>query len=322
MMPIIRRRFREFFGIEPEEGIDPMGVVAMGALIQASVLDGEIQDLLLLDVTPLSLGVETSGGVFTRLVPRNTTIPTEVRQVFATEEHGQVSMMVHVLQGEREMARGNTSLSLFKIDGIPLAPRFEQEVEVTFHIDASGILNVSAEVLETGEQTSITIKGVTELSENDITRMIIDATKYDIQDTRSREAVRVKKNAEAVLYGAREAIQRIKGRITEDEERIYVQALDRLELSMLKGNMDRIRKHTSDLTRLVEALTSKARKIDRTRLLVSSILGRRGEAPEVELKLVETSAKRIEVASYKEIDREMRRLREALTLLEADGRDR
>jgi len=320
MMPVIRRRFREFFGIEPEEGIDPMGIVSTGAFIQASVLDGEIKDLLLLDVTPLSLGIETTGGVFTRLIPRNTTIPTEAQQVFATEEDGQTSMMIHVLQGEREMARGNTSLGLFKIDGIPPAPRFEQEVEVTFHIDANGILNVSAEALETGEQTSITIKGATELSENDLARMIIDATKYDIQDARNMEAVRVKKNAEAVLYGAREAIQRIKGRLTEDEERKYIQALDRLELSLLKGNMGRIRRHTADLTKLVEALTSKARKIDRTRLLVSSILGRHGDASEGEINLIEASAKRIEAVSYKEIDREMRRLREALTLLEADGR--
>ena len=320
-MPIVRRRFREFFGMEPEEGIDPMGVVATGAFIQASVLDGEIKDLLLLDVTPLSLGIETTGGVFTRLIPRNTTIPTEERRVFATEEDGQTSMMIHVLQGERDMARGNTSLGLFQIEEIPPAPRFEQEVEVTFRIDADGILNVSAEVLETGEQTSITIKGTMELTEKDLTRMIIDATKFYIQDARNREAVRVKKNAEAVLYGARGAVHRIKGRLTEDEERKYIRALDRLEMSLLKGNMGRIMRHTSELTKLVEALTSKVRKIDRTRLLVSSIIERLKDASEGELNLIEASSKRVETASYRDIDKEIKRLREALTLLESDRRD-
>lgn len=319
-MPIVRRYIREFFGIEPEEGIDPMSVVATGAFIQASVLDGEIKDLLLLDVTPLSLGIETTGGVFTRLIPRNTTIPAEVRRVFATAEDGQTCMMIHVLQGEREMAWGNTSLGLFKIEGIPPAPRYEQEVEVTFRIDADGILNVSAEVLETGEQTSITVKGAKELSENDLTKMIIDATKFNIQDARNREEVRVKNNAEAVLYGAREAVQRIKGRLTEEEERKFIETLDRLELSLLKGDLGRIKKNTAELTKLVEALTSKARKIDRTRLLVSSILRRFEDASEGDLKFIETSAKRIETASYRDIDREIKRLREALTMLEADRR--
>ena len=319
-MPVIRRRIREFFGIDPEEGIDSMGVVATGAFIQASVLDGEIKDLLLLDVTPLSLGIETAGGAFTRLIPRNTTIPAEERRVFATAEDKQTSMMIHVLQGEREMVRGNTSLGLFKMGRIPPAPRFEQEVEVTFRIDADGILNVSAEVLETGEQTSITIKGAKKLSESDLTRMIIDATKFDIRDARDREAVRVKNNAEAVLYGARKAIQNIKNKLTEDEEKKLIKALDRLEFSLLKGNMSGIKRHTAELTKFVEALTSKARKIERTRLLVSSVLDRVDDASEAELTFIEASAKRIEAVSYRVIDREIKRLREALIMLEVDRR--
>ena len=317
-MPLVRQYIREFFGIEPEEGIDPMSVVATGAFIQASMLDGEIKDLLLLDVTPLSLGIETTGGVLTRLINRNTTIPAEEQRIFTTEEDNQTSMMIHVLQGEREMASGNTSLGLFKIDCIPTSPRFEQEVEVTFRIDADGILNASAEVLETGDKAAITIKGVTDLSEEDLTRMIIDATKFDVHDIRKKEAIQVKNNAEAILYGARQTIQRLKGRLTDDEEQKIIENLDRLELGLLKGDRKRIKEYTAELTELVEALSSKARKIDKTRLLVSSIVQRREEISNRELNLLEVSTNRIETASLQDIDQEIKRLRAALTMLETD----
>ena len=155
--PIIREYFKSFFQVEPETGIDPMGIVAVGACVLARALTGEVKDMLLLDVTPLSLGVESSGGVFTRLIKRNTTIPAESSMTFATYEDYQTAMMVHVLQGEREMANDNISLGLFKLDGIPPAPRYEQKVEVTFKIDSDGILIVSAEILETEEKKTVKV---------------------------------------------------------------------------------------------------------------------------------------------------------------------
>jgi len=317
MMPIVRSHIKDFFGIEPEAGIDPMGVVATGAFIQASILNGEVKDLLLLDVTPLSLGIETSGGLFTRLITRNTTIPTTERQIFATAREGQQHMMIHVLQGERETARGNVSLGLFKMDEIPAAPCYEQDVEVTFSIDADGILHVSAEVLETGKQVAFTIEGTTELSENDLAKIIIDATRYESQDTRRREIARVVQNAEAVIYGARTAIQRVKGKLTEPERKEFVSTLDRLEFSLKTEKIDAIKNLTERLSELIEGLSRKVKIIERTTLLISPYL--RDERRDEEKKMLITSLKRVEDAPYKEIDEEMYKLRAALLEIEGGG---
>jgi len=323
-MPVIRKYFRDFFsGLEPEEGIDPMGIVATGASIQASVLKGEIRDMLLLDVTPLSLGVETSGGVFTRLIKRNTTIPTEEKMIFATEEDNQTSMMIHVLQGEREMAKDNVSLGLFKLDGIPPAPRYEQEVEVTFQIDADGILNVSAEILETGKKVAIKMTKPTELSEEKITRMIIEATKFDKVDERKKEIVETCNRAEAVIYATEKLIEEIGGKISIEEKGTLEETLGKLKTALNGGNAKKIKGYTDDLLELVKGATTKVKKAIQAKTLASLVEKRLADKLSREERgKVEEAVKRLEGAPYKDVVREMDKLKEMITLLEAEHRRR
>jgi len=319
-MPVIRRYFKDFFlGLEPEEGIDPMGIVAVGASIQASVLKGEIKDMLLLDVTPLSLGVETSGGVFTRLIKRNTTIPTEESMIFATEEEDQTSMMIHVLQGEREMVKDNISLGLFKLDGIPPAPRYEQEVEVTFQIDADGILNVSAEILETGKKEAIKVTKPTVLSEAEITRMIIEATKFDEVDERKKEIVETCNRAEAVIYATEKSIEEMSGKISEREKRKLEEPLGKLKTALNGGNAQKIHEYTDELLELVKGVNMKVKKVSQAKRLVSSMEKRLWDKVSSEERgKVEEAVKRLEMAPYKGVGKEMNKLKEMITLLEAD----
>jgi len=323
-MPVIRKYFRDFFsGLEPEKGIDPMGVVAVGASIQASVLKGEIRDMLLLDVTPLSLGVETSGGVFTRLIKRNTTIPTEESMIFATEEENQASMMIHVLQGEREMAKDNISLGLFKLDGIPPAPRYEQEVEVTFQIDANGILNVSAEILETGKKEAIKVTKPTELSEKEITRMIIEATKFDEVDERKKEIIETRNRAEAVIYGTEKSMEEICGKISEREKRELEETLGKLKTALNGGNPQKIKGCTDELLEQVKGVNMKVKKISQAKTLMSSMASRlRDEGSSVERRKFEEVVKRLEQAPYKDLEKEMNKLKEMITLLEVGDGER
>jgi len=317
-MPMVQRRIREIFGGKLQEVIDPMSVVATGAFIQASMLKGEIRDMFLLDVIPLSIGIETSGGVFTRMIKRNTAIPVEERRVFATNEDGQASMMIHVLQGEREMVWGNTSLGLFEVKGIPSARRFEQEVEVTFRVDANGILTVSAEVLETGKKASTTIRSVKELTEDDLTRMIIDATRFDAQDSKMKEIVQIRQNAAALLYGARDAICSLRGILSEDEERGFVETLDKLELSLLGMDRREIAIKMDELNEMIENLSAKA-KIHSAKRLISSTFGTIDDSAEGREPISVTGSCSYSPSKY-DIEAEMRRLKEALLLFEADGR--
>ena len=323
-MPVIRRYFKDFFsGLESEEGIDPMGIVAVGASIQASVLKGEIRDMLLLDVTPLSLGVETSGGVFTRLIKRNTTIPTEESMIFVTEEEDQTSMMIHVLQGEREMAKDNISLGLFKLDGIPPAPRYEQEVEVTFQIDADGILNVSTEILETGKKEAIKVTKPTELSEEEITRMIIEATKFDKVDKRKKEIVETCNRAEAVIYATEKSIEEIGRKISEGEKRKLEETLGKLKTALNGDNTQKIQGYTDELLELVKGANMKVKKISQAKRLVSSVEKRlRGKVSREERRKVEEAVKRFEGTPYKDVGKEMNKLKEMIILLEADYGER
>lgn len=321
-MPIVRRKIKEVFGIEPEEGIDPMSVVATGAFIQASMLNGEIRDMLLLDVVPLSLGLETSGGVFTRLIQRNTTIPTEVRHIFATEEDGQTSMMIHVLQGERSVAKGNTSLGLFRIDGIPPAPRFEQKAEITFCVDADGILTVSAEVLTSGDKITIPVRSVKELTQFDIAQRIIEATRFDNEDSRFVEEAHVRENAEALLFEARKVLESMEDSLTAQEEERYIEAIDMLTLSLRNRNISRIRKWATELSVMAKMLTSKAKTQKSMKLLVSTALGSLEDTLNAEARQLLTSSNVTSAMPHEEVNELMRRVKGILLALEVDERGR
>src|ERR671933_29469 len=201
-MPAVQEKVKELIGKDPHKGVNPDEVVAVGAAIQAGVLRGEVKDILLLDVTPLSLGIETKGGVMTKLIERNTTIPTRKSEVFSTAEDNQPSVEVHVLQGEREMAAHNKSLGKFQLTGIPPAPRGMPQIEVTFDIDANGILNVSAKDLGTGKEQKIEIKAGSGLSEDEVERMVEDAESHAEEDRRQRDLVEARNTAENAAYQA------------------------------------------------------------------------------------------------------------------------
>ena len=201
-IPKVQQIVKELFGKEPHKGVNPDEVVAIGAAVQAGVLAGDVKDLLLLDVTPLSLGIETLGGVMTTLIPRNTTIPTRKSEIFSTAADNQTSVEVHVLQGERPMARDNRTLGKFHLVGIPPAPRGVPQIEVTFDIDANGIVNVSAKDLGTGKEQKITITASSGLSKDEVERMMKDAESHADEDKKRREEIETRNRADQAVYGA------------------------------------------------------------------------------------------------------------------------
>src|SRR6202521_276859 len=215
-MPKVQEIVKQLFGKEPHKGVNPDEVVAIGAAIQAGVLKGEVKDILLLDVTPLSLGVETLGGVMTKLIERNTTIPTSRSQVFSTAADNQTSVEVHVLQGEREMARDNRTLGRFHLDGIPPAPRGMPQVEVTFDLDANGILNVKAQDKGTGREQSVTITASSTLAKDEVDRMVKEAEAHSSEDRAKREEVELRNQADHMIPQAEKVIKDNEARITED----------------------------------------------------------------------------------------------------------
>src|SRR4051794_39541720 len=214
-MPAVQEKVKELTGKDPHRGVNPDEVVAVGAAIQAGVLAGDVKDVLLLDVTPLTLGIETKGGVMTRLIERNTTIPTRKSEIFSTAEDNQTSVEVHVLQGEREMAGYNKSLGKFQLTGIPPAPRGIPQVEVAFDIDANGILNVSAKDLGTGKEQKIEIKAGSGLSEGEVERMVKDAEAHADEDRRQRELVEARNGAENAAYQAEKQLQEMGDSVDE-----------------------------------------------------------------------------------------------------------
>ena len=215
-VPAVQDKVRELIGKEPHKGVNPDEVVAVGAAIQGGVLAGEVKDVLLLDVTPLSLGIETKGGVFTRLIDRNTTIPTKKSEIFSTADDNQTSVEIHVLQGERDMARYNKTLGKFQLVGIPPAPRGIPQVEVTFDIDANGIVHVSAKDLGTGNEQKITITASSGLSEQDIERMMKDADSHAEEDRNARELADVKNNAENLIYSTEKSLRDMGDKVGAD----------------------------------------------------------------------------------------------------------
>ena len=255
-MPCVQAMVKEIFGKDPHKGINPDEVVALGAAIQGGVLAGEVEDVLLLDVTPLSLGIETLGGVFTKLIERNTTIPTQKKEIFSTASDNQTAVDIHVLQGERPMARDNRTLGRFQLAGIPPAPRGVPQIEVTFDIDANGILNVSAKDLGTGKEQSIVIKSSSGLSRDEIERMKQEAEEHAEEDRRNRELVEEKNRAEQLVYTVRKTLKEHGDKITEDDRKKIEEACERCEKTRESSDdISEIRRAIEDVEQSMHALS-------------------------------------------------------------------
>ena len=256
-IPAVQEAVKKFMGTDPFKGINPDECVAIGAAIQGGVLGGDVQGILLLDVTPLSLGIETYGGVCTRIIERNTTIPTKKSQIFSTAADNQPSVEVNVLQGEREFAKDNKSLGTFHLDGIPAAPRGVPQIEVTFDIDANGIVHVSAKDLGTGKEQSITITASSNMSKDDIEKAVKEAEQYAAEDKKRKEEVETRNAADAMVYQTEKTLTDMGDKMSEDEKKAITEAKDALKEALKGNDMAKIKSEQEALEKAVSAMSQR-----------------------------------------------------------------
>ncbi|MEK9575571.1 MAG: molecular chaperone DnaK [Gammaproteobacteria bacterium] len=259
-MPKVQQKVKEFFGKEPKKDVNPDEAVAMGAAIQGGVLGGDVNDVLLLDVTPLSLGIETLGGVMTKLIEKNTTIPTNKSQVFSTAQDNQSAVTVHVLQGEREVASANKSLGQFNLEGIDAAPKGQPQIEVTFDIDSDGILKVSAKDKNTGKEQNITIKASSGLSDEEVEKMVKDAEAHAEEDKKFQELVSTKNMADGLVYSTKQSLEELKDEISEDEKKQIEEAVSELEEVIKGDDKEAIDAKVQNLSEKAQVLAQKAQE--------------------------------------------------------------
>ncbi len=259
-IPAVQEAVKKLLGKEPFKGINPDECVAIGAAIQGGVLGGDVKDLLLLDVTPLSLGIETLGGVFNKIIERNTTIPVKKSQVYSTAADGQTSVQIHVLQGEREMAAYNTTLGQFILDGIPAAPRGVPQIEVTFDIDANGIVNVSAKDLGTGKEQHVTIQSSTNMSKEDIEKAVKDAEKFAEEDKKAKEAVDTKNHADSLIFQSEKTLGEIGDKLPDSDKEEVKAAVEKLKETVKGGDTAAIKADTEALEKAFYTLSEKLYK--------------------------------------------------------------
>ena len=256
-VPAVQEAVKKITGKEPDKGINPDECVAIGAAIQGGVLSGDVKDLVLLDVTPLSLGIETLGGVFTKLIERNTTIPTKKSQVFSTAADGQTSVEIHVLQGEREMAAYNKTLGRFQLTGIPAAPRGVPQIEVTFDIDANGIVHVSAKDMATGNSQQVAITASTNLTDEDIDRAVKDAEAHAQEDKKRKEEIEVRNNAESLIYNCQKTITDLGDKISGEEKAKAETEIENVKKALEGTDIEAIKSATEKLTQVFYSISEK-----------------------------------------------------------------